>query len=76
MVSYSNNNGKSRILDAEKIEVISTGNDFAGVYSILTTCHICICIFPLMTGLGIIFPCFIPMHIGEQFGYRYARTVW
>src|SRR4030042_6391092 len=22
------------------------------------------------------FPCFIPMHIGEQFGYRYAITVW
>jgi hypothetical protein len=31
MVSYSNSNGKSRILDAEKIEVISTENNFAGV---------------------------------------------
>jgi hypothetical protein len=38
---------------------------------------------PLWTGLRVAFPCFIPMHIGytactmrEQFGYRYARTVW
>ena len=38
---------------------------------------------PIWTGLLIAFPCFIPMHIGytagtirEQFGYRYARTVW
>jgi hypothetical protein len=71
MVSYSNSNGKCRILDAEKIEVISTENDFAGVYSILTICHICICIFPLRTGLGVAFPCFI---LREQFGYRYAIT--
>jgi len=38
---------------------------------------------PIWTGLRITFPCFIPMHIGypagtirEQFGNRYARTVW
>ena len=71
MVSYRNSNGKSRILDAEIIEVISTENDFAGVYSILTICHICICIFPLWTGLRIAFPCFI---LWAKFGYRYAET--
>ena len=65
MVSYSNSNGKSRILGAEKIEVISTENDFAGVYSILTICHICICILPLRTGLRVVFPCFI---LRELFG--------
>jgi hypothetical protein len=64
MISYNNRNGKSRILGAEKIKVISAENDFAGVYSILPICHVCICIFPLMTGLRIVFPCFIPMHIG------------
>jgi hypothetical protein len=74
MVSYNNSNSKSRILGAEKIEVISTENDFAGVYSILPICHIYFCIFPLRTGLRIAFPCFIPMHIMAQFGYRYAET--
>jgi hypothetical protein len=39
--------------------------------------------FPIWTELRITFPCFIPMHIGytactirEQFGNRYAVTVW
>src|SRR4030042_6671242 len=38
---------------------------------------------PIWTGLRVAFPCFIPMHIGytactirEQFGNRYASTVW
>jgi hypothetical protein len=52
MVSYANSNGKSRILGAEKIEVISTENDFAGVYSILPICHIYICIFPSGQSFG------------------------
>jgi hypothetical protein len=31
---------------------------------------------PLRAGFGAAFPCFIPMHIGAQCGYKYADTVW
>jgi hypothetical protein len=31
---------------------------------------------PLRTELQIAFPWFIPMHIGEQFVYRFTETLW